>query len=169
MTKELIFKNLTIKYNTEQLSKSAIRKTTITEYIITILFFIIYFCVMVLNGELLGFEKHFALTIVIGIVLSGIFVFEIAFVLVYFHEKFTPRHYDFITWLMKYKSDEIEIGWLNDRYVVNMYGQHGWIKKELGHFINEDYKLEDKADKSKPVYMTIDLVNGDVEVIVKNQ
>lgn len=40
---------------------------------------------------------------------------------------------------------------------------------EFGHFIDEDYKLEDKADKSKPVHMTINLVNDDVEVVVENK
>lgn len=169
MIKELNFKNLTIKYDAEQLSKSVIRNTTIAEYTIIILFFVIYFVAMTLNGELLGFEKHFVLTIIIGVILSGIFVFGMAFVIVNFHEKLVPRHYDFITWLTRYKEDEIEIGWLNDRYIVNMYGQHGWMKKEFGNFIDEDYKLEDKTDKSKPVHMTINLANGDVEVIVENR
>ena len=43
------------------------------------------------------------------------------------------------------------------------------MKREFGNFIDEDYTLEDKADKSKPVHMTINLVNGDVEVMIENQ
>ena len=70
---------------------------------------------------------------------------------------------------MKFKTDEIEVGWLNNRYVVEMWIQSkGWIKKEFDNFIDEDYKYEDNSDKSKPIHMTIDLTKEDVEVIVTN-
>ena len=170
MTEELKFKNLTIKYNNEELSKSTIRKTTIKEYAIISICLIIYFVGIALNGTLLGFEQHPIPTLIIGFVLSAIFVFGIAYILSYYHEKVAPRHYDFISWLMRYKEDEIEIGWFNDRYIINMYSQkNGWIKKEFESFIDEDYKLEDNANKSKPIHMTIDFVDGDIKVETKNK
>ena len=70
---------------------------------------------------------------------------------------------------MKFKTDEIEVGWLNNRYIVEMWIQSkGWIKKEFDNFIDEDYKYDDNSDKSNPIHMTIDLTKEDVEVIVTN-
>ena len=169
MTKELNFKNLTIKYDGESFSKSIMRKVKIIEGIGIFLNVIVLFSVMRFGSIFLDIENHLGLSIIINLLLIGLVVGGGIALLTFICKKVSPRHYEFVTWLMRYKSNEIEIGWLNDRYVVNMYGQHGWIKREFGNFIDEDYKFEDKAEKSKPVHMTIDLVNGDVEVVVENQ
>ena len=169
MTKELNFKNLIIKYDGEKFSKSVMRKVKTIEGIGMVIFLIAFFGVAGLNTTLWDLDNHFGLSVLVGFVTIGATIFGGAFGLVEICKRFSPRHYEFVTWLMKYKPDEIEIGWLNGRYIVNMYGQHGWMKREFGNFIDEDYTLEDKADKSKPVHMTINLVNGDVEVMVENQ
>lgn len=172
MTKELNFKNLTIKYDGDKFSKSVMRKVKTIENIGMFIVILAVFGVAGLNIVLWDLDSHFGLSVLIGFVTICATMLGGVFGLTEICKRFSPRHYEFVTWLMKCKSNEIEIGWLNGRYgryVVNMYGQHGWMKKELGDFIYEDYKLEDKSDKSKPVHMTIDLMNGDVEVVVENQ
>ena len=169
MIKELNFKNLTVRYDGEKLSKSTIKKVKIIEGIGIFIFLFVLFGVTGLNTALWDLEHHFGLSILIGFVSIGTVMFGGVFGFSKICEKFSPRHYEFITWLMKFKSNEIEIGWLNDRYVVNMYGQHGWMKKEFCHFIDEDYKIEDRADKSKPVHMIIDLTRENIGVVVENR
>ena len=169
MMKELCFKNLTIRYDGEEFSKSIMRKVKTIENIGTFVILVVFFGVMALSAAIpLYLDNCFVLSVLIGFTSMIIVLFGGSSKLTEICKRFSPRHYEFVTQLMKYKSDEIEIGWLNDRYVVNIHGQHGWVKKEFGRFVDEDYRLEDKADKSKPVHMTIDLVNGDVEVTVEN-
>lgn len=169
MIKELNFKNLTVRYDEDRFSKSIMRKVKAIENIGMLILLIASFGMIGINIAVWDLNNYFGLSVLIGFVTMFVTIFGGTFIFYKICEKFSPRHYEFITWLMKFKSNEIEVGWLNDRYVVNMYGQHGWIKKEFCHFIDEDYKLEDRADKSKPVHMTINLVNDDVEVVVENR
>ena len=169
MKKKLNFKNLTIIYDGEEISKSVIRKINTVEVLGLFLIMVLFFITIVSDYFYIDTENNFVLSIVLNLVLMSLIIVGGSFGLYGICKKISPRHYEFVTWLMKYESDEIEIGWLNDRYVVNMYGKNGWMKKEFGNFIDENYKLKDKADKSKPVHMIIDLVDGDVKVIVENQ
>ena len=169
MIKELNFKNLTIKYDGDKISKSIMRKVKTVEVLGVFLIIALFFWTIGIECFYIDAENNFVLSMVVSIVSMLLILVGGSFGLAEICKKIAPRHYEFVTWLMKYKSNKIEIGWLNDRYVVNMYGQHGWIKKEFGNFIDEDYKWEDKADNSKPVHMIINLTDEDVEVIVENR
>lgn len=84
-------------------------------------------------------------------------------------EKLTPRDYELINYLMRCKPDDIEVGWLNNRYVVHVWNpSKGWVKKELDNFLDGEYKCVDICDKSKPIFMTIDLTKEIVEVTITN-
>lgn len=166
---ELNFKNLTIKYDDAAMSKKIIRKVNAIEKFGVFIIIVVLFGTIALETFLLDIENHMALLMIVAFITEAIVLIGGVFLVTFVCKRFSPRHYDFVTWLMKFKTDEIEVGWLNNRYVVEMWIQSkGWIKKEFDNFIDEDYKYEDNSDKSKPIHMTIDLTKEDVEVIVTN-
>lgn len=165
-TAELNFKNLTVKYDGDKFSKSKIRilKAIETLGILALAGFLL--SAIVLIPMFLGAENKLILSVFIGVT-TVLTTFGGAIGLAFFLKKLAPRHYEFITWLMRFKKNEIEVGWLNNRYVVQMFSQD-WHMKEFGNFIPENYRLNDQSDKSKPMHMTIDLTKDAIEVVVKN-
>lgn len=164
---ELNFQNLSIRYDTKSVSKIA--KCKIVEIIGVIALIVLLFGSITLEMILIDVEKYFVPMLFVGIITEAIVLIGGIGVLVSILKKIAPIHYEFITWLMKFKSNEIEVGWLNGRFIIEMWcNSKGWIKKEMGHFIDEDYILIDDSDKSKPIHMTVDLIKEEVEVIITN-
>ena len=166
MSNELNFKNLTVKYDGEKLSKKEIRKIKTIEA----------FGILTITGLFLGsifliptLIENFILLMCVSVITMIIILFGGGFGFTMFLEKkIYPKYYSFVTWLMKYKKNEIEIGWMNDRFLVRLFAQE-WKTKEFGQFIPENYHLIDNADKAKPLHMTIDLTTDAIAVIVKNK
>lgn len=166
---ELNFKNLTIKYDDIAMSKKVIRKVNAIEKFGVFILIVTLFGTITLETFLLDIENHMTLSMIVAFITVAIVLIGGVSLVTFICKRFSPRHYEFITWLMKFKADEIEVGWLNNRYIVEMWIQSkGWVKEEFDNFIDEYYKYEDNSDKSKPIHMTIDLTKEDVEVIVTN-
>ena len=165
MPNELNFTNLTVKYDGEKSSKKEIRKVKTLEALSA------FITVGLIIGSAFLFTtliKNVVLLMFISVITMAIILFGGGFGLsVLIEEKIAPKHYRFITWLMRFKRNEIEIGWMNNRYVVQMFAQE-WKTKEFNEFIPENYHLIDNADKAKPLHMTIDLTKDKIEVIVEN-
>lgn len=165
----LNFKNLTIKYDDIAISRKTIRKISMIEGFGIFIIIVALFGIIVLESFLLDIENHIALSIIVTFITESPVLIGGVFLVTFICERFSPRHYGFVTRLMKFKTDEIEVGWLNNRYVVEVWSvSNGWIKKELDDFLHREYKCVDICDKSKPIHMTIDLTKEDVEVIVTN-
>lgn len=167
---ELKFKNLVIRYDDSAISKKIIKKTKAVEIIglLTVIIALIL-AFIGLESYFLDIESNVVLSMLIlsitevSILLGGIYL------LVSLLERLTPRHYELISYLMRCKPYEIEVGWLNNRYVVEIWSvSNGWIKKEFDEFLHREYKCIDICDKSKPIFMTIDLTKEDVEVTITN-
>lgn len=163
---ELNFYNLTVKYDGDALSKQAIKKRQKTENCmvsgIAILWFVAFVSCMQSS------ESNFIFSLVLITILSMAILYGIAPLCWVYITKDEPRYYDFIHSLMQLKENEIEVGYMNDRYVVKTY-EAGWRYKEFGQFIPDDYLMNDKSDKSKIIHMTIDLTKDDIEVTVENK
>ena len=152
------------------MSKKTIKKTKAVEIIglLTIITALIL-AFIGLVSYFLDVENNVVLSMLVlsitevSILLGGIYL------LVSLLERLSPIHYAFITYLMRCKPYEIEVGWLNNRYVVEVWSvSNGWIKKELDDFLHREYKCVDICDKSKPIFMVIDLTKEDIEVIITN-
>lgn len=170
---ELKFQNLSIRYDTKSMSRFVVTKCKTIKIIGMIFLVILLFGSITLEMILIDVEKYFAIALLVGFITEVIIFIGGISLLVSILNKITPRHYEFITWLMKFKADEIEVGWLNDRFIIEMWcNSHGWARgwarKKIGHFIDEDYILIDESDKSRPLYMTIDLTKEEIEVIITN-
>lgn len=114
-------------------------------------------------------EKYFVPMLFVEFITNVIVLIGGMSLLVSILNKITPSRYEFITWLMKFKVDEIKVDWLNNRFIVEMRcNSDGWVRKNIEHFINENYILVDTSDKSKPLYMTIDLTKRKIAVIITN-
>lgn len=151
------------------MSKSVVTKCKTIEIIGMIFLLILLFGSITLEMIFIDVEKYFATALLVGFITEVIILISGINLLVSILNKITPRHYEFITWLMKFKGDEIQVGWLNNRFIIEMWcNSHGWTRKEIGHFIDEDYILIDESDKSRPLHMTIDLTKEKVEVIITN-
>ncbi len=166
---ELIFQNLSIRYDTKSVSRSVVTKCKIVEIISVITLIILLFGSITLEMILIDVEKYFIPMLFVGFVTEAMILIGGVGVLTSILKKIVPRHYEFITWLMKFKSNEIEVGWLNSRFIIEMWcDSHGWVRKEIGYFIDEDYVLTDESDKSKPIHMTVDLTKEEVEIVITN-
>ena len=123
---------------------------------------IILFCIFTDIENNFWLALPLALSLETAIILGGVFGTTAL------SKRAAPKHYEFVNWLTKFKENEIEIGWLNDRYIVQINSQSRCMEG-LGAFVMEDYYLYDSADKSKPIHMIIDLTKDDIEVVVKNK
>ena len=166
---ELNFRNLSIKYDNTKISKSSIRKNKTIEIIGGLCIFValggaIFF------GNSISIDRNLALFIVYGFVSVALIMYGGIFVLCKIQEKISPRYFDLVTWLMKFKHDEIVVGWFNDEFIVELYNGRGdWMRYDLLNFIGDDYKLTDNSDKSKPIFMTIDLTMNEPEILTNNR
>jgi hypothetical protein len=157
---ELEFLNLTVLYNDKT---KEMKKTRTMERCCT------FVSVIVIIGSLLLFV--FYENLLIGLMVSLTTVILSIIALISFMNKIEPPHYEFLSWLRHMKRNEIEIGWFNDRYVVQILSeQHGWCTRDLECFLrNEPYVLIDKSKKGEPVHITIDMTQDLTSVIVKNK
>lgn len=166
MTNELNFYNLTVKYDGDKFSKKELRKFNRIFWLGCVVLLILLFATIALSALLVPEPSFWILFIVT--ILSGIIIYGGAFGLSTYIDKITPRHYELLTWLMRFKKEEIEVYWINDRYGVMMFTS-GWHHKELDYILKEEYNITDTADKAYPVHMTIDLTQDTIDVTVRNK
>lgn len=167
MMAELNFKNLSITYDDAKISKSLIRKNKVIAVVGALCIFI-GLIVIGLLSTLINIENGFCilifdLTFMLLVLCGGFFAID------KIHQKVSPKHFDLVTWLMKFKHDEIESGWLNDRFVVELWdGRGSWMKYGLQKFIGCDYTLIDNSDKTKPIFMIVDLMTEVPKILISN-
>ena len=164
---KLDFKNLSVEYDEKKISKSSIRKNRAIEIIGALCIFIGVIVVGFIS-TLIGIEHGF--WIFLFDLISIFLVFDGGlFLLCKIQQKVSPRHFDLVTWLMRFKHNEIEVGWLNDRFVVELWnGRGGWMKYALQKFIGCDYVLVDNSDKTKTIFMTVDLMTDPPRISITN-
>lgn len=164
---KLNFKNLSVEYDERDISKSSIRKNRAIEIVGALCIFIGMIIVGLLS-TLIGIEQGLWIIlfdfISISLTLGG------GMFLIYkIQQKVSPNHFDLVTWLMRFKHSEIEVGWLNDRFVVELWdGRGGWMKYDLQKFIGCDYVLVDSSDKTKTIFMKIDLMTDTPKISITN-
>ena len=164
---KLNFRNLSVKYDEKEISKSLIRKNSTIEIVGALCIFIGIVIVGLLS-TLINIKQGFWIIlfdlISVSLVLGG------GMFLIYkIQQKVSPNHFDLVTWLMKFKHNEIEVGWLNDRFVVELWdGRGGWMKYGLPKFIGCDYVLVDNSDKTKTIFMEVDLMTDIPRISITN-
>lgn len=161
---KLEFENLTVLYDTEtDYSKKRIKKVKRIER-----FSIAISVVVILASIVLGaMSQHFAIAIALILLIMTVDIFAMLKLM----KKISPPHYDVIGWLQRMKSDEIEIGWFNDRYIALVFfSQHGWQARGMKSFLwSEKYKLDDNAKKDEPIHMTIDATKETILITTENK
>lgn len=164
---KLNFRNLTVEYDEMKISKSSIRKDRVIE-IVGVLCILMGIIVAGLISTIIGIEHWFWIIlfdlISISLVLGGG-----VFLIYKIQQKVSPNHFDLVTWLMRFKHNEIEVGWLNDRFVVELWdGRGSWMKYGLQKFIGCDYVMVDNSDKTKTIFMTVDLMTDTPKISITN-
>ena len=168
MTK-LNFRNLSVEYDEKKISKSLIRKNLAIEIVGALCIVIGVIIVGCISTLICIIEPGFWLfpfdLISISLVIGG------GLFLIYkIQQKVSPKYFDLVTWLMKFKQNEIEVGWLNDRFVVELWdGRGSWMKYGLQKFIGCDYILVDNSDKTKTIFMTVDLMTDTPRISITNR
>ena len=166
------FKNLTIKYDKEIITTKLIKKINRINNIGCSIVILLIFLTIIFIGVLLKDCESVImflgeLVILIFIMLADASV--VVYITCTIISKVEPPHYDLIAYLLKLDKNDIEVGWLNDRYVINVNTEkEGWVKRELDEFLEEPYLLEDNAIKEQTIKMIIDMTKEDVKVITIN-
>ena len=164
---KLNFRNLSVEYNDKQISKYVIRKNKTIEIVGSLCIFIGLIIVGLLSS-LIDLEHGFWI-ILFDLISVFVTLGSGLFLLYKIQQKIFPKYFDLVTWLMKFKQNEIEVGWLNDRFVVELYdGRGSWMKYSLQKFIGSDYVLVDNADKTKTIFMTVDLMSDIPKISITN-
>ena len=165
--KELNFNNIKVIYNGSEINKRSIFKNNFIMYSGAVLT-IITICVL-----LLAVPEPIISTIY-GIVLSlvgsiGILIGSAGLVC-FILNNYSPVHFDFVAYMMKFKSNQLEFGLFNGEYMAKVLGQNGCRCLNLERFIGEDYILleDDKVDKSKPLYVTINCMQDKITLLIEN-
>ena len=124
---------------------------------------------IVLEIYFLDVENYIVLSMLVLAIAETTILLGGIYILVSQLKKISPIHYELISYLMRCEPDDIEVGWWNNRYVICIWKpSKGWVKKELDNFLDGEYKCIDTCDKSKPIFMTIDLTKEDIEVTITN-
>lgn len=168
------FKNLTIKYDKEIITPKLIKKINRINNIgcsivlMTSVFLVI--CSIALLLKVYEFGILFLLgelSILLFIMIADVSV--IVAITCTISSKAEPPHYELIAYLLELNKDDIEVGWLNNRYIINVNTvKDGWVKRELDEFLEEPYVLEDNAIKEYPINMIIDMTKENVRVVTIN-
>ena len=160
---ELNFKNLCIKYDNTKISKSSIRKNNAIENI-GVVCITIGIIAIALYSMLIEYNLHALLFDIVSIFLligGGLFaIYKI-------QQKITPKYFDLVTQLMKFKHNEIEVGWFNNRIIIESFNRI-WAIYDFEEFIGCECTLVDKSDRIKPIFITIDLTLEKPEILISN-
>lgn len=169
---ELNFKNMTVLYDGNKISRSVTTK----HYITIVLGALLTVCLIIASAisieHIVSMEQSFWLNIILTcFVTVSIFILSMIIINL-IDKKITPPHYNLINWLRKHKKDDIHLGWFNDQYIIvtNQTIRCEDMTETLKKFLEVDnYTLVDEScDKSKPVFATIDLTNEVPSVHITN-
>lgn len=167
MMAKLSFRNLTVEYDEKKISKSSIRKSIIIEIVGALCIFIGLIFIGLLS-TLICLKQGFWI-ILFDLISVSLILGGGLFLIYKIQQKVAPKHFDLVTWLMKFKHNEVEVGWFNDRFVVELYnGRGSWIKYSLQKFAGCDYVLFDNSDKTKSIFMTVDLMTNIPRISITN-
>ena len=165
--KKIYFDNIKVVYDGSEISKKSILKNNL----------------IMCGGCTLTIVAMFALifAIPIDVMLSvyGIFLSIVGSLLVMVGGvgfttivmKFNqPKHYDFVTKMMRFKSDTLEFGEFNGRYIIRALLSRGWECFNLKYFIGEEFFLldNDEVDRTKPLCAIIDCTGEKINVLISN-
>ena len=163
---ELKFNNLTVLYNKDDFSKKSLRKYRLLEKIVGTIFAIIIMLLIAIIAQLKFTITNIIISIIVIIVLMTLIVLTCTSI----ENKYKPKNYNLIQSIKNKKSDDIEVGWFNGRYIALTYNEnHGWQVYGLKRFLHgKDYVLTDNANKDKPIHMTIDTTKEVIEITIEN-
>lgn len=164
---KLSFKNLTVEYDKAKISAASIRRDRAI-VVVGALCILIGIIASGFISTLIDIE-HGLWVILLDLIFISLVLVGGLFLIYKIHEKMSPIHFDLVTWLMKFKHNEIEVGWFNDRFVVELWnGRSGWMKYSLQKFVGCDYVLVDDSDKTKTIFMTVDLMTDTPRISITN-
>ena len=159
--KEIKFKNINIVYNDKEISKKKIFINNFLIYSSSLLVVILMLTVCFILAE----------TIINTVVATLLSLISSLAALICGIGLMSPKHFEFIEWVRKFKYNDFEFGVFNDRYVVQAHFLKGWETISLKYFLNPEksFKLiEDFEDKAKPLQMFIDCTKEETIVTIKN-
>lgn len=166
--KELNFNNVKLIYNESEINKKTILLNNCVLILSSLLTVVLMFLSMFIIPDNL---LNTGLGLIVGIIIALTILF-IGVCLTYFTlENKLPKHFDFVSWLIKLKQNDIEFGTFNGRYLIRVFTTDGWKTMSLERFINEKDLLIDSnnADYSKPLRLIVDCTNEQTKVYVCNQ
>lgn len=167
--KELKFSNISVIYDDAEISKKKILLNNFIMYfgcIITVL--LIFTTAFIIPENKLGTALGTVLMLISSLAISVCGAGSITLIL----KKLSPKHYKFITWLMKFRHNEFEFGLFNNKYIVQAHFPDGWKILSLNYFLNleKSFSLNDEGiNKLEPLQMFIDCTKDEAEVIIKNK
>ena len=169
---ELNFKNMTVLYDGNKISRSVTIKHNLTIWLGSLLTLGLIFVTVIGIERFVSIEQYFGVNLILTIFVT-ISIFILSMIIInLIDKKITPPHSNLINWLRKHKKEDIHLGWFNDQYIVimNQTGRCERMTQTLKKFLEVDnYTLVDEScDKSKPVFATINLTNEVPSVHITN-
>lgn len=167
MTKEFNFKNIKIVYNENDFNKKTKIKVNCVLYggvILTLTLFVLVSSF--LNDSPTKFEIFF-----IGI-LGSLTLICGAFLASSISNRLAPKHFNFLNWVKRIKSDELEFGEFNGSYIVKVPFESGYRFENLQQFVGSDSKIDvqnTNVDKIKPLFLTVNCLNEKIIMIIENK
>ena len=166
--KEIKFKNINIVYNDKEISKKKIFINNFLMYSSSLLVVILMLTVcFILTETIINTAVATIISVISSLIVLICGIGLISLVL----KKLSPKHFEFIEWVKKFKYNDFEFGVFNNRYVVQAHFTKGWETISLKYFLNPEksFKLiEDFEDKTKPLQMFIDCTKEETIVTIKN-
>lgn len=167
MTKEFNFKNIKIIYNENDFNK----KTKIKVNCILYSGIILTFTLLMLIGSFLNDSPTIFEIFFIGI-LGALTLICGAFLTSFISNRLAPKHFNFLSWVKRIKSDELEFGEFNGAYIVKVPFESGYRFENLQQFVGSDSKIDiqnTNVDKTKPLFLTINCLNEKIIMIIGNE
>ena len=167
MIGELNFKNLIVKYDASEISKQKIRLIKGID-ILTILI-----CMLVILAGLFSFPNIPNDNIVafgLGFtIFASVMVAILVMITNRIESKLEPRHYRFVTWLMRLKGSNIEVGFFNGKYLVIINDpSHHTQMYDLNKFLGCSISVVDESSGELPIVMNIDVTNYNPIITIKD-
>lgn len=166
--KEIKFKNINIVYNDKEISKKKIFINNFLMYSSSLLVVILMLTVSFILAETVintAVATLLSLISSLAVLICGICLISLVL------KKLSPKHFEFIDWVRKFKYNDFEFGLFNDRYIVQAHFPKGWETLSLKYFLKPEksFKLiEDFEDKTKSLQIFVDCTKEETIVTVKN-
>lgn len=165
--KKIYFDNIKVIYDESEISKKSILKNNLIMYggcILTIA--VLFALIFAIPTDVISTVHRIFLSIIGGLLVivggTGFTTIVIKFN--------SPKHYDFVTKMMRFKPDALEFGEFNGRYIIRALLSRGWECFNLKYFIGEEFLLldNDEVDRTKPLCAIINCTGEKITVLISN-